>query len=119
MDLKQKYTEVDLYEIDDWFFAQLQRFDFSFAMVIIGQIVDVIEELPKLDGFTQRIFGVIKSKEPLFFEIEYLNQEEEIPILVDIERVGVDNYLDAILDNKTINQIENGIRKTKENRTED
>jgi hypothetical protein len=117
MDLKQKYTEVDTYEIDDWFFAQLQNFEFSFAVVVIGQIVDVIDKLPKLNGWTQRIYGVIESEKPFFFGIEYLNQPNEIPILVDIEEVSSDDYLDGILDNKTINQIKN--EKATDNTTQD
>lgn len=117
MDLEQKYTEVEAYEIDDWFFAQLQNFDFSSAVVIVGQIVDVVDDLPKLNGWTQKVCGIINLEKPFFFEIEYLNQLHEIPILVDIEEVSSDDYLDAILDYKTINQINN--EEGTENREQD
>jgi hypothetical protein len=49
---------------------------------------------------------VIKSDEPIFFNIQYINENDDIPILIDIREVSVDEYLDAIIDNKYFKEIE-------------
>ncbi len=102
MDLKQKYIEESKYEIDDWFFTQLQNYKLAIAADIIGQIIEILPELPKVDGWSQKVAGVSEGENPIFFAIEYLNQEEDIPILVDIEDIEVDDYLDYILAQQSI-----------------
>ena len=103
MDLQLKFLEDNfLYEIDDWFFSQLRRFSVNEATVIIGQILSIIDELPDRDGWSQSVAGVIKKKNPTFFVVEYLKQKNDIPILVDIEEIEVDEYLDYILEAKSI-----------------
>ena len=113
MDLELKYLEDNLfYEIADWFFAQLRRFSVSEAEIIIGQILSILTELPSRDGWSQQVSGVIKKKNPTFFVIEYLKQDGEIPILVDIEHIEVDEYLDFILEHKTIKSYLDGLSIT-------
>ena len=103
MDLQLKFLEDNfLYEIDDWFFSQLRRFSVNEATVIIGQVLSIIDELPDRDGWSQSVAGVIKKKNPTFFVVEYLKQKNDIPILVDIEEIEVDEYLDYILEAKSI-----------------
>ena len=103
MDLQLKFLEDNfLYEIDDWFFSQLRRFSVNEATVIIGQVLSIIDELPDRDGWSQSVAGVIKKKNPTFFVVEYLKQKNDIPILVDIEQIEVDEYLDYILEAKSI-----------------
>ena len=109
MDLELKYLEDNvLYEIDDWFFAQLRKFSVSEAEVIIGQILSVLNRLPCRDGWSQSVYGVVAQKEPTFFVVEYLKQSLDIPILVDIEIIEVNEYLDAINKNKSIKSYLNG-----------
>jgi hypothetical protein len=102
MDLKQKYIEDSLYEIDDWFFSQLQGYRLTIAADIIGQIIEILPELPKINGWSQKVAGVCEGNDPVFFAIEFLNQEQEVPILVDIETIDVDDYLDYIINNQHI-----------------
>ena len=103
MDLQLKFLEDNfLYEIDDWFFSQLRRFSVNEATVIIGQVLSIIDELPDRDGWSQSVAGVIKKKNPTFFVVENLKQKNDIPILVDIEEIEVDEYLDYILEAKSI-----------------
>jgi len=109
MDLELKYLEDNtLYEIDDWFFAQLRKFSVNEAEVIIGQILAVLNRLPCRDGWSQSVYGVVSQKNPTFFVIEFLKQTMDIPILVDIEEIDVDEYLDAINQNKSIKSYLNG-----------
>tara|TARA_R100001591_G_scaffold116033_1_gene132372 strand:- start:1270 stop:1701 length:432 start_codon:yes stop_codon:yes gene_type:complete len=103
MDLQLKFLEDNfLYEIDDWFFSQLRKFSVNEATVIIGQVLSIIDELPDRNGWSQSVAGVIKKKNPTFFVVEYLKQKNDIPILVDIEEIEVDEYLDYILEAKSI-----------------
>ena len=91
MDLELKFLEDNLlYEIDDWFFSQLRKFTVDEATVIIGQILSVLNELPDRDGWTQAVAGVVTKKNPTFFVVEYLKQEKDIPILVDVEEIEVE-----------------------------
>ena len=53
-----------------------------------------------------RSAGVIKKSEPMFYTIHYVIDEDSIPLLIDIEEIGVDEYLDNINDNKYFKQDE-------------
>ena len=103
MDLQLKYLEDELaYEVDDWFYQQLSYYSIDDASLIIGQTVSVMEFLPIKNGWTQEVAGVIKKEEPIFFVVEYLKQEAERPILVDLNEIEVDEYLDFISNNNSI-----------------
>ena len=50
MDLELKYIEDKLsYEIDEWFFSQLELFSITDATVIIGQILSILDEIHEKD----------------------------------------------------------------------
>jgi hypothetical protein len=102
-----RYTEgkAVLFDIDYPFQKKVKKYSEETIKQIVFQIVDNISSLPKDNEYTQDIYGVIKGKDPLFFMIEYLNEEDEIPLMVDFEEVTVDEYLDAINDNKHLKDI--------------
>jgi len=105
MDLELKFLEDELrYEIDDWFFQQLSDYSLTDASLIVAQALAVLSELPIKNGWSQEVAGVItdNDEDPIFFVIEYLKQEDDIPILIDINPIEVDEYLDFILENKSI-----------------
>lgn len=105
MDLELKFLEDELrYEIDDWFFQQLSDYSLTDASLIVAQALAVLSELPIKNGWSQEVAGVITDddEDPIFFVIEYLKQEDDIPILIDINPIDVDEYLDFILENKSI-----------------
>lgn len=105
MDLELKFLEDELrYEIDDWFFQQLSDYSLTDASLIVAQALAVLSELPIKNGWSQEVAGVITddNEDPIFFVIEYLKQEDDIPILIDINPIDVDEYLDFILENKSI-----------------
>jgi|TARA_R110002153_G_scaffold4195_5_gene20162 hypothetical protein len=103
MDLELKYIEDKLsYEIDEWFFSQLELFSIPDATVIIGQILSILDELPEKDEWSQEVAGVVHKESPVFFVIEYLKETVSIPILIDINEIEVDEYLDFISSQKSI-----------------
>ena len=103
MGVKQKYIEVDnsKFEVDGEFVNRLQELPFSYALQIITQVDCNAYTLPEKDGWAQKVAGVVKDEDPLFFEIEYLKQTGEIPIYISIIEIAVDDYLDYI----NLNQI--------------
>ena len=97
-----RYTEgkAVLFDIDYPFQKKVKKYSEETIKQIVFQLVDNIESLPKDNQLTQDIYGVIKGQDPLFFMIEYLNEEDEIPLMIDFTEVTVDDYLDAINENK-------------------
>jgi hypothetical protein len=94
-----------LFDIDYSFQKKVKKYSEETIKKIVFQLVDNIGSLPKDNEYTQDIYGVIKGKNPLFFMIEYLNEEEEIPLMIDFEEVTVDEYLDAINENKYLKEL--------------
>ncbi len=108
MDSEQKYTEDSItYEIDEWFISQLKNYSIESASDIIKQIVDVLPNLPNRNGWNQTVAGVTDSDNPEFFAIEFLKQDTEIPILVDVNSISLDDYLDYILNKQSIKYYSN------------
>ncbi len=115
MDLKQKYTgamhEESFYEVDDWFIEKLRKTPRQIGIHVANLIDKNYASLPTAVGWTQNVGGVcITTDEPFYFELEYLKQPDEAPIFLDIKEIDVDDYLDYILENKTLklNEIERG-----------
>lgn len=103
MELKQKYTEVNFFEVDDWFVERLEQYPTKAGIDVAKQIEVNFDELDELEGWTQRVGGVCTVlDEPIYFEIEYLKQPQEPPLFLDISLIDVDDYLDYILANKTL-----------------
>lgn len=108
MDSEQKYTEDSItYEIDEWFISQLKNYSIESASTIIKQIVDVLPNLPSKNGWSQTVAGVTDSEDPEFFAIEFLKQDTEVPILVDVNSISLDDYLDYILNKQSIKYYSN------------
>jgi len=108
MDSEQKYTEDSItYEIDEWFISQLKNYSIESASTIIKQIVDVLPNLPNKNGWSQTVAGVTDSEDPEFFAIEFLKQDTEVPILVDVNSISLDDYLDYILNKQSIKYYSN------------
>jgi hypothetical protein len=105
MDSEQKYSEDDIvYEINEDFFENIDKFEVNVAGEIIAQIVLCIGKLPVLNGWSQTVAGVVTDEvvDPVYFAIEFLNQEDKTPVLITLEKTNSDIYLDYILTKKTI-----------------
>tara|TARA_R110002012_G_scaffold42523_2_gene115729 strand:+ start:18493 stop:18858 length:366 start_codon:yes stop_codon:yes gene_type:complete len=103
MELKQKYTEGSSFEVDEWFIERLQAYPTKAGLDVARQLEINFDDLEELAGWTQRVGGVCTTlDEPIYFEIEYLKQPDESPLFLDISLIEVDDYLDYILENKTL-----------------
>lgn len=101
MDLQQRFIEASRFDIDDWFAEKILSLSQRSRFELISDIASVVEYLPISNGWSQEVYGVI-LRDNKFYVLEYLKQETELPLIVDIDFVECDEYLDAILDNKTI-----------------
>ncbi len=110
MDLEQKYTEETedandlIFVADESFMSQIKLFTISEAVDIWSKLEDAFYDLPVLDVFTQTTGMVIhnKKEEPTFLEVEFLKEDVDFGVLIDIVEVDSDNYLDKILSNEYI-----------------
>lgn len=102
--VEQRFTEggKDLpYDVDDWFVEQIREMPLENAFDIASQVVNNIDKLPKKNGWAQIIAGVSHTtKEPFFFAVEYLNQYDEKCVLLGVEEIDIDTFLDYINENK-------------------
>jgi hypothetical protein len=85
-----------MFDIDQIFQRKMRKYPQSIIHNIVTQIVENVVELPKLDYHQQKVYGVVKLDKPIFFCIDYVNENDDIPIMIDINEVEVDDYLDAI-----------------------
>ena len=67
-----------------------------------------MKSLPLGNEWTQETAGVVIQKEPLFFAIEYLKEENEPIVLVDLHELEVDEYLEFISNKKSIKSYYDG-----------
>tara|TARA_R110000803_G_scaffold124880_1_gene192598 strand:- start:522 stop:854 length:333 start_codon:yes stop_codon:yes gene_type:complete len=100
MDLRQRFTEEYKFEIQEWFIEKIVEIPNDSRIEILDAIASVIDVLPIEEGWEQIIYGVTKND--IFYSVEYIKEEEGLPLIIDLEYVEVNDYLDAILINKTI-----------------
>jgi len=107
MDLKQKYTEESsdvMFVADDSFLSQIKLFTIPEAMDIWSKLEKAVYDLPIVSIFPQTTGMVIHNKygQPTFLEVEFLKEDPEFAVMIDIIEVDLDNYLDKILSNEYI-----------------
>lgn len=100
MGSSQKYTE-EKFEIDEYFLKQLKEFDFVVSTRIAAKIDD-LSQFMVTDGYIEELSSYVnnEAEEAVFFNIEYYRDEEGPVVLVDINELELDNYLDQINLNK-------------------
>lgn len=64
------------------------------------------DALPELDGYSQAVGGVIKGEPPFFFELEYVREEGKNIVILDIDEITLDEYLDYIDNEQALKQFE-------------
>ena len=103
MGYAQRYTEEndDRFEVDKQLLECLRDFDSDYSLDIAGQLDINATCLPEKNRKVQKVGGVVKFNQPLFFEVEYLKQTGDIPIYISLKEIDVDEYLDYI----NLNQI--------------
>tara|TARA_R110002072_G_scaffold77844_1_gene181000 strand:- start:2339 stop:2653 length:315 start_codon:yes stop_codon:yes gene_type:complete len=95
MDAKQKYTE-EKFEIDELFLEQINNFKFGGK----NKIADLVDQLDfKItDGLLQNLTGHVtdESKSVVYFMIDYYKFNTGPAVLLDINSISSDEYLDSI-----------------------
>jgi hypothetical protein len=90
--------------MDEGFLAQLRGFPIEYS-VPVAVLIDVsADTLPILNGWTQSAGGVVTRPENFFFELEYFNEEDVVPVFLSITETDADTYLDHILNKTNLNQ---------------
>jgi hypothetical protein len=104
MGSEQKYTEEE-FEIDEFFLHKMKNFEISESIKIAHEI-DSLYGTEPTDGDV--ISGYVNDKEgdSIFFSISYYREEDGPIVLIDLNEIELDEYLDAINLNK---HIKNGI----------
>jgi len=93
--IKGKRSKVSLH-FEDAFIDELLLFSYQVGLGVMALIKNNTPPKPQKKGWTQMIGGVIKGKNPFFFEIEYVYTDEEGLIYLDIMEISSDDYLDYI-----------------------
>lgn len=88
------------FAFDDWFDNRLGSLPMKIADEIMFQIINNADKLPIKEHYTQTVCGVVKGDDPYFFELEYINEENYMPVFVGIEEIDLEEYLDSITKNQ-------------------
>ncbi len=105
MDSEQKFTEGEkktTLKFDVYFIEELDMYPDNIQEEVVRQLINHEEDLASLNGLSQMVGGVVKGTVPFFFEIEYLKQEGEKAVYLDIIPIELDDYLDLITNQKTL-----------------
>ncbi len=103
MALKDKIDfseQIDVF-IDPEFHDKVSELSDTAQHDILEKILKAIDYFPMEMLYTQKIYGVVREDD-IFYEIEYMYEEGEIPFMIDINFVDVDKYLDEMLLKNTI-----------------
>jgi hypothetical protein len=101
MDLEQRFIEASYFDVDEWFSEKIRELPDDVRTEIIYDIAGVVEYLPKNDVMYQQLYGVAYCVD-LFYVLEYFKEDGEYPLITDIDIIELDEYLDAVIENKTI-----------------
>jgi len=100
--------------VDDYFVEKIRELPVKLGLDIAQQIDREIDELPELNGWSQRIAGVSNAlNNPYFFIVEFLKQIEETPVFLDCEEIDSDEYLDYYIENKILKTKKNSKQEAK------
>ena len=101
MGLEQKYTRANSYfTFDDFFFSGMTDFTSEEIKSVVSQCRNVVDRLPVSNNWPQYIAGVVAKREPKFFLVEYIKENEEDgytdTYFIEIKEIECDEYLDYI-----------------------
>ena len=109
MESKQRYFGMNNGALSGWLLAEdfvneVGQWDSKYLTMIMVDVSNVITNLPLLDGKTQFFVGTIDygGESQDHYRIEYLKESESVTLMVDIDLISVDDYLDMMLDNKSV-----------------
>tara|TARA_R110002012_G_scaffold218587_2_gene389905 strand:- start:8075 stop:8392 length:318 start_codon:yes stop_codon:yes gene_type:complete len=98
MEFEPKYIEDKEIKcrFDDYFIDELITLPYNAAIGIMDAVKINSSLLPEKDNWSQIVAGVIKGRDPFFFELEYIKEKGEDPLYLDILEINCDEYLDYI-----------------------
>lgn len=95
---------VNDFSIDIEFFHNIQELSEESIKELYEQLNECYNILPKDNTHTLGLSGVMRSDE-VFFELEFLNTDDEQPVFLNIKYIELDTYLDAVIKKETIEQL--------------
>ena len=99
-----------VFEVDEYFIERLNQFSSEQRRDILSDILYSLENLPTDNSWNQITGGVLRNEHPIFYAFEYVNEDDENPLLIDVVEISSDDYLDLILENNTIEYYEKSER---------
>jgi len=95
MELKQKYIEEKIYEVDDYFLEALEEFELPVSLKIARFLEENSIEVEN-NSLVSHILGglVVYAGKPITFALEVVKIELENMTLTDITPISMDEYLD-------------------------
>jgi len=102
MDSEQKSTEGIRLLLTEEFVDDLDFYQDDEVEFIIKSLSREQENFKVIDRFSQYVYGVIQIDEPVYFKIEFINEHDERPMYLSLTNVSVDDFLDAINNNQTL-----------------
>ena len=102
-DLRQKYIEDRMFDVDEGFIDKLQE---SFSMVQSMAIAKLINiKLANLNPNKSTTYGgVIHKPEATFFSVDCMKLDEKMYSFTDVREIDSDEYLDLINLNLNLNE---------------
>lgn len=110
MDAEQRYIEEANFEFEDMAYDKiisLGNLGYHLAMTIHEHA----HKIPVNNGIIQRFGVMVEDAGDIPFQVKIFHQEDDVPILVDMDEIDIDEYLDLMNQNKSITH--EGKKKTK------
>lgn len=110
MDAEQRYIEEANFEFEDMAYDKiisLGNLGYHLAMTIHEHA----HKIPVNNGIIQKFGVMVEDAGDIPFQVKIFHQEDDVPILVDMDEIDIDEYLDLMNQNKSITH--EGKKKTK------
>ena len=110
MDAEQRYIEEANFEFEDMAYDKiisLGNLGYHLAMTIHEHA----HKIPVNNGIIQKFGVMVEDDGDIPFQVKVFHQDDDVPILVDMDEIDMDEYLDLINQNKSITH--EGKKKTK------
>ena len=99
MDARQRYiTDYEIFA-EDAFVYEMRQMGRDISLAVAEGIIERAEFIPRTDGEVLSFYMIANAnKEDRYFLIDFINEDSEPLILLYIEEITLDEYLDLMLD---------------------
>ena len=118
MDYRLSYTKDESpYDADEEFLNGVLLFDRESRIKILVQIEKscnvfyrahtdfIFDNEYDSDKYFFKVCGVVKSPDPMFYMVDYYSDGESAPVLLNIEEVDIDTYLDYVSKGEVLKEL--------------